>query len=311
MKNWIFFALCTFAFFGVTNFILGYIAEVNPSGHNGNITAAMILWVGMGFMGVVSSVRLFARYRTFPGIQGKKFIVFSAVAGVSLAIAMLSLKVGMAADPLSKGPIVAITSVNSLLVALLAHVILKESLNKFHLWGMLVSVGGIIVMVLGDMSYAGILGILFGLLTMSLFSFTNFILKWLGYHGNDSISVVTILWLAAGTFGALALGYRFLTGQNMIGLEETNLQLLALAAGILLGLGMLTLKMGVSAGPAGPMVAIASSNAILVAFLDRVLLGHLPAPLKLAGMLAAVLGIVIIALGSWLRPAKQIADGTD
>ena len=310
LKNWIFYALCTFVFFGVTNFILGYIAEVNPSGHGGNITAAMILWIGMGCMGVISAARLFVRYRKIPGIQGKKYIVFSAIAGVSLAIAMLSLKVGMAADPLSKGPIVAITSVNSLLVAFLAHLILKESLNKFHLWGMVVSVGGIVVMVLGDMSTAGLLGILFGLLTMSLFSFTNFILKWLGHNGNDSISVVTILWLAAGSFGAMALGYRFFTGQNMSGLEETNLQLLALG-GILLGLGMLTLKLGVSYGPAGPVVAIASSNAILVASLDRVLLGHLPAPLKLAGMLAAVLGIVVIAMGSWLLPIKQEADGTD
>jgi drug/metabolite transporter (DMT)-like permease len=310
LKNWIFYALCTFVFFGVTNFILGYIAEVNPSGHGGNITAAMILWVGMGCMGVISAARFLVRYRSIPGIQAKKYIVFSAVAGVSLAIAMLSLKVGMAADPLSKGPIVAITSVNSLLVAFLAHLILKESLNKFHLWGMLVSVGGIVVMVLGDMSTAGLLGILFGLLTMSLFSFTNFILKWLGHNGNDSIAVVTILWLSAGSFGALALGYRFFTGQNMLGLEQTNLQLLALGAGILLGMGMLTLKLGVSHGPAGPVVAIASSNAILVALLDRLLLGHLPAPLKLAGMLAAVLGIVIIAMGSWLLPAGQEADGT-
>ncbi len=71
---------------------------------------------------------------------------------------------------------------------------------------------------------------------------------------------------------------------------------IALSAGFTLGLGMLTLKLAVTKGPAGSATAIAGCNALLVTLLDLLAFGHLPTFQKIIGMFTAIVGIVILSL---------------
>jgi drug/metabolite transporter (DMT)-like permease len=134
------------------------------------------------------------------------------------------------------------------------------------------------------------------LAAMMLFGLTNFFLKLAGARGCDSFSASVVLWLSVGACGVLACVGYWLVRSRWPRLGSPGLGWLALAAGVLLGLGMLGIKKAVTLGPAGPATAVSGSNAILVSLLDLGLLGHKLPALKLLGMLAAVAGIVVFAL---------------
>ena len=181
---------------------------------------------------------------------------------------MLTLKLGLSSDATARGPIVAITSANSMLVALGAFTILQEKLSYKQLLGMLVIVGGIIVMALGAGTAASTKALLYGIATLVLFGITNFLLKYAGHHGSNSVTTAAILWLSAGVCGVLAIGYCLIRYGHLPGMQEPSLVLWAILAGLTLGLGMLCLKLAVTKGPGGPATAIIGSNAILVAIFE-------------------------------------------
>ena len=76
---------------------------------------------------------------------------------------------------------------------------------------MLVIIGGIIVMALGSGTGSSTAALLFGLATMVLFGVTNFLLKYAGHHGSDSVTTTAVLWLSAGVCGVA--GHRLLPDQ--------------------------------------------------------------------------------------------------
>ncbi len=296
LKNsWMFYAFATFILFGMTNFILGYIGELTGKNVNSSVSSIMLLCVGMGVLGVIAPA-LFKPYKkNNQKNPGKNFSVFGIISGITLALGMLTLKIGFITDPFAKGPIVSITSANSMLVALLALILLREKLNNFQLWGMIIIIAGISLIASGSNSIASFKGIFFGITTMFLFGATNFLLKYSGEKGANSIKMSVILWRSAGVFGVLSVGISFLTGRGLSGLENFGSILISFVTGFILGLGMLTLKLAVTKGPAGPAIAIAGSNALLVTILDLISFGYIPSVLKTGGMLIVILGIIIIA----------------
>ncbi|MCK4890997.1 MAG: hypothetical protein KAS97_13760, partial [Candidatus Aminicenantes bacterium] len=64
----------------------------------------------------------------------------------------------------------------------------------------------------------------------------------------------------------------------------------------ILGLGMLTLKISLKKGPAGPAIAISGSNAVMVLLLDLLVFGHFPSLIKTTGMIIVLAGIITIAI---------------
>jgi transporter family protein len=305
-QSWLLFALAALLFFGVTNFILGFISEKSAGDPSASITASMILWLGAGLLGLIGFAYFKVTGRGFSGRPGKNHFILPFTAGITLALGMLLLKISLAANPLAKGPIVAITSSNSLIVALLAWGFLKEKLSLGQWAGFLTIVAGIIILSLAGKSSGHFSAVAYAALAMILFGFTNFLLKLAGEQGGDSLAVALVLWLSVGGCGVLAFAWRWLERSRFPKLQTSLLGCLALLAGILMALGMLCIKKAVTFGQAGPATAVSGSNAILVSLLDFALLDHWLPFLKLAGMLTAIAGIVILAL---TRPLKKIAPG--
>ena len=134
--------------------------------------------------------------------------------------------------------------------------------------------------------------------TMVFFALTNFLVKMAGEGGMDSVFAANLIWLSAGAVGVIFLLYGMYTGSFQRALQNTDLRLLVLPilAGVFLALGMYTIKRAVTLGEAGPSVAIASSNAIIVAILSYIFLNEGLSATKIGGMLLAIVGIIIMTL---------------
>lgn len=304
--GWLAWSLAAMTCFGTTNFLLGFIAEKSAGDPAASVKAAMVLWLGCGLLGVAGAAFFTCSGRGFSGLPGRLCSLFPVAAGISLALAMLLLKASLAADPLAKGPTVAVASANSLVVALLAWAIIREKLAPGQWAGILTVVAGIVLISLDTGGHARLGAVGLAIATMLLFGITNFLLKLAGVRGCDSLTVAVILWLAVGTCGVLAVAWHGAVGAGFPVLPDPALTWLALLAGIFLALGMLAIKRAVTTGPAGPAAAVSGSNAILVSLLDYGVLGHWLPPLKLAGMLTAIAGIAALALARpWQRvPAR-------
>ena len=264
----------------------------------------MILWLGTGLLGIAASAYFLLSGRGFSGLPRRNSFILPLAAGITLALGMLLLKISLAANALAKGPIVAVASSNSLVVALLAWVFLREKLSLGQLGSFLVIIAGIILLSLGGQAGGNFDAVGYAVAAMLLLGLTNFLLKLAGEQGCDSVTAAVLLWLSVGGCGVLALAWQWLERAPWPWLEPAGLGWLALLAGVFLALGMLFIKRSVTLGQAGPATAVSGSNAILVSFLDLVLLGHWLAPLKLAGMLAAVAGIVMLALARPMNKAR-------
>ena len=301
-RTWLGFALAALFFFGLTNFILGFIAEKNAGAPAASITAAMILWLGTGLLGAGALAYFRAAGKDFASLSGRRTWVLPVAAGVMLAFGMLLLKTGLASNPLAKGPIVAVSSSNSLIVALLAWLVLRETLAPGQWAGFLVIIAGIVMVSLGGTAGNHFNAIGYAVLAMLCFGLTNFFLKLAGARGCDSLAAAIVLWLSVGACGVLAASWHLLRFSRIPALGRWELSWLALLAGMLLALGMLAVKKAVTLGPAGPASAVSGSNAIVVSILDLLVLGHGLPFLKLAGMLAVIVGIAAFALA---RPVKN------
>ncbi len=134
--------------------------------------------------------------------------------------------------------------------------------------------------------------------TMVLFALTNFLVKVAGEGGMDSVFAANLIWLSAGAVGVVFMIYGLYTGSFQRGLSETNskMLLLPIIAGVSLAFGMYLIKKAVTAGDAGPSVAIANSNAIIVALLAWIFLNEELSMSEIGGMAMIIGGIVVMSV---------------
>jgi transporter family protein len=119
-----------------------------------------------------------------------------------------------------------------------------------------------------------------------------------GEGGMDSIFAANLIWLSAGIVGVVFLAYGLYTGSFQEGIRNNSVKMLALPilAGVFLALGMYTIKRAVTLGDAGPSVAIANSNAIIVAALAWLVLGEELSATKIGGMAMVIGGIIVMSV---------------
>lgn len=293
---WVRYALLGFAGFGVTNFLLGCIVEWSGRDPQASVSAPLLLWLSMGGAGLATAGLFRWTGRGLRGLPSRRVVAMAAVAGLTLALGMLTLKLGLTAEPGARGPLVAVASSSALLVALLSRLILGERLSGRQALGLGVILSGVVMIGLAGGGQASHTGLAFGLVTMLCFGVTNTLLKVAGHHGADSVSATVVLWLSAGLAGLVGVGTSFAIGRGLAGLDSPLLIGTALLGGLTLAVGMLGTKLAVTRGPGGPAAAIAGSNAVLVAVLERLVFGHTPPTWKLVGMAVAVAGIALLAL---------------
>ena len=140
---------------------------------------------------------------------------------------------------------------------------------------------------------------IYAILTMIAFGVTNFLLKYVGDKGMNSIFAAGLLWMAVGLAGLIYFLYSYFTGdfqKNLSDIKQRWLVALPMVAGFSLAFGMYTIKKAVTLGPAGPAVAIAASNAIIVAVLAWAVLGESLTFTKILGMSLIIAGIFVVAL---------------
>jgi len=297
-KSWVLFAAATFILFGLTNFILGYIGETSGNNSDTSISSIMLLWTGMGILGLIIFFSPAIDSGKIKDSFKMKLAPAGIFAGLTLALGMFTLKTGFISDPGSKGPIVAIASANAMFVAFTAWIFLREKLTRKQILGMVIILSGISLIALGSSSSASLRGIAFGISTLILFGITNYLLKYAGCKGGDPLVIAVLLWISAGCFGVTSLAVSRLSGRGLKGLDDPLLISLSLMTGIILGLGMLTLKISLKKGPAGPAIAISGSNAVLVLLLDFLVFGHFPHIMKITGMFTVICGIAFLTIKS-------------
>lgn len=286
--NWMIFGLATFFLFGLTNFCLGVIAENSPQPMQASFSAPLLLWSGMGLLGLAAGLQ---RRMPVPRELWKRSLPI--LAGITLAAGMMSLKSAFAVMPSAKGALVAVTAANALIVALFSLFFLGEKLHPRHWLGLALIVSGIAVLG-GAPGRITPIAMGLGLLTMMLFGITNFLLKLAAHVGWQPLNAVKRLWLTVGLCGLLGLVFVFSSGRGLAGLPSWSLRTAALATGLTLGLGMFSLKIAVSRGKAGPATAVAGANAVLVTVLDALFYAHFPAPASLLGISLALAGMIIL-----------------
>lgn len=290
------YAFLTFTCFGVTNFLLGVIAERATDPHQAVLIAPVVLWLGTGLLGILFRFLPAGKPLWQAATAHTHHFRLAAAAGFFLAMGMLSLKIGFLTDPASKGPITAVTAANAVLVALMALWILQERLASAQWLGILLTAAGIAGMAFSSEGGNALKGMGFGLITLTCFAITNFTLKTLGHRGMNSMSAALVIWLAVGACGAAGAAVLAVTGRSPFQLRPHYLLPTALAAGLILGAGMWSLKRGVTIGRAGPVTAIAGANAWLVTVLDLIAFRHFPSILKLAGMAVALIGVAVLGI---------------
>ncbi len=133
------------------------------------------------------------------------------------------------------------------------------------------------------------------LLALIFFGVANFLLKYAGVRGVPHLLGVAFVLAVAGAIGAAVLSVNAVgrCGTNFLGSQRL---LVLVVAGVFYALGMILMAHAISTGKAGPAVAIASSNVLLVALLAWLVLHE---KLGLSELLGVALFIVAVLLLSF------------
>ena len=138
--------------------------------------------------------------------------------------------------------------------------------------------------------------LLFALTTFILWGTTNFLIAY-GERNTeiDPKMFTALMWVTIGVIGAVLLVYLHFTGKSI---PMNSALVYPIAAGLFLGVGILTLSYALSKGgsAAGATSAIATSNAVLTSILALAFMQEKMQLKEWAGVFTVVLGIVILRI---------------
>jgi len=138
--------------------------------------------------------------------------------------------------------------------------------------------------------------LLFALATFILWGTTNFLIA----YGERNTSIdpkmfTAVMWVTIGVIGVMLMVYLHFTGKTI---PMNSTLLYPIAAGLFLGIGILTLSYALSnsGSAAGATAAIATSNAVLTSILALAFMQEKMQLKEWIGVFTVVLGIVILRI---------------
>ncbi len=137
---------------------------------------------------------------------------------------------------------------------------------------------------------------MFALTTFILWGTTNFLIAY-GQRNTDinPQMFTALMWVTIGVIGVGLMVYLHFTGKSI---PMNSALIYPIAAGLFLGIGILTLSFALSRGgaPAGATSAIATSNAVLTSILALAFMQEKMQLKEWVGVFTVVLGIVILRI---------------
>jgi drug/metabolite transporter (DMT)-like permease len=138
--------------------------------------------------------------------------------------------------------------------------------------------------------------LLFALTTFILWGTTNFLIAY-GQRNTaiDPGMFTALMWVTIGVIGIVLIVYLHSTGKTI---PMNSALVYPIAAGLFLGIGILTLSYALSKGgaTAGSTAAIATSNAVLTSILALAFMQEKMQLKEWVGVFTVVLGIVILRI---------------
>ena len=138
--------------------------------------------------------------------------------------------------------------------------------------------------------------IVFALITFFLWGSTNFLVKYGAENDMPRPQIVAVMWITIGVIGVIFLAYLMLTGN--FSLKFDKWLFVPVAAGLLLGLGLLSFTYGVSEGSTGAIAAIATANSAFTTILAYVFLKEELTIVQTAGIGLVLAGLVLLVLSN-------------
>ena len=116
----------------------------------------------------------------------------------------------------------------------------------------------------------------------------------------DPLTYMAVSFIADGLFGC---AFCVLTLAHLFHLEFVAGQLTMVLVGVISSLADIFLFLALAPhAPAGPVVAIVTSNGILLLLLDMAAHGTVPSALQVVGTVLSILGVMAISVGDHLLP---------
>jgi len=134
--------------------------------------------------------------------------------------------------------------------------------------------------------------IVFALITFFLWGSTNFLVKYGTENGLERPQIVAVMWVTMGALGVIFLTYLALTGNFTMNFDKWLF--VPVAAGLLLGLGLLSFTYGVSMGHTGSIAAIATANSAFTTVLAYVFLKENLSIVQTAGIGFVLFGLILL-----------------
>ena len=138
--------------------------------------------------------------------------------------------------------------------------------------------------------------LMFALTTFLLWGTTNFLISYGEKHTDIQPATFTaVMWVSMGVMGLILMVYLYSTGKTIQ--IDTRLAY-PIAAGVLLGVGILTLSLAMShtSTGSGATAAVATSNAVFTALLAFAFMDEKLDIKQWIGIGTVILGIVILRI---------------
>ncbi|CAG9331293.1 unnamed protein product [Blepharisma stoltei] len=298
--HWLLSAIISMICLGVGPFLCG-LSSYNPLSVISMISVGQIILAVafyLIFQHTISITQKKLQEITEEASSSKSFapgVYLAICSGIIQGIGQWALIWGFYYDENGRGILSSIISAQGVLSSILGYIYFKERLLHCEWFGMLISLGGMIVISLSSSRDSTFIGVILSIIGLIAFSVRNVFTRKSQMKGLSIYSVIFVNLIAFGVSGLLVIAVALPFGYDPF--SEGWKVLVSLTGGILIGMGAYFICQACMTGPIGPSVTIANMCGIVQIFLDFVFLDIVPDETKLIGACITIGGAVLLAVG--------------